>query len=99
MNLEAACEIKEDWEGRGYAFFIWHDPPGKNWPPIKHPFDEVVILLEGELTFIVDGERVDLEPGQEIFLPAGTKHSVHNVGNIKNCWCYGYSINVKAEEV
>jgi len=98
MSMEAARAAKENWEDRGYNFFIWHDPPGKNWPVIEHPFDEIVILLEGELAFVVDGERIDFEPNKEIFVPAGTKHSVHNVGNTKNCWCYGYSINAKTQE-
>ena len=38
--------------------------------------DEWVLLLEGSATLEVGGERALLEPGDWVFLPAGTPHTV-----------------------
>jgi cupin 2 domain-containing protein len=38
--------------------------------------DEWVLLLEGGAALDVGGERVDLAPGDWVFLPAGVPHTV-----------------------
>ena len=38
--------------------------------------DEWVLLLEGGATLDVGGERVDLAPGDWVFLPAGVPHTL-----------------------
>jgi cupin 2 domain-containing protein len=35
-----------------------------------------VVLLDGAAVLEVDGERLDLSPGEWVFLPAGVPHSV-----------------------
>jgi cupin 2 domain-containing protein len=39
-------------------------------------FDEWVVLLEGRARMLVDGEEVELEPGEWLLLPAGCPHTV-----------------------
>ena len=34
----------------GFSFDIWSDPPGRAWRGFVHSTDELVVLLEGELT-------------------------------------------------
>ncbi|HET7312935.1 cupin domain-containing protein [Salinisphaera sp.] len=89
-DIEDVSTIKARWASEGFDCTIWHDVPGKNWPPIVHPYDEKVILLEGQVSFVIDGERVDLQPNLEIFVPAGARHTVHNPGPAVNKWAYGY---------
>ena len=38
--------------------------------------DEWVLLASGEATLLVAGERVELRPGDYLFLPAGQRHRV-----------------------
>lgn len=38
--------------------------------------DEWVVLLRGEATLVVDGERLELSAGDHVFLPARTPHTV-----------------------
>jgi cupin 2 domain-containing protein len=38
--------------------------------------DEWVVLLAGEARLDVDGTRVDLAPGEWLFLPAGVPHTL-----------------------
>ena len=39
-----------------------------------HEDDEVYVVLEGNGTLEVEGERVDLREGQAVFVPAGADH-------------------------
>ena len=39
-----------------------------------HADDEVYVVLEGNGTLEVEGERVDLREGQAVFVPAGADH-------------------------
>ena len=40
----------------------------------SHPHDQMGLLLEGELDFIIGGERRLLRPGQMWRIPGGVKH-------------------------
>ncbi|MFZ1879610.1 MAG: cupin domain-containing protein [Gaiellaceae bacterium] len=39
-----------------------------------HADDEIYVVLEGQGTLEVEGERVDLHVGEATFVPAGAKH-------------------------
>jgi mannose-6-phosphate isomerase-like protein (cupin superfamily) len=91
-QLRDIASIKRAWALRGFSLFLWRDPPGKSWPPIIHDLDEVVILLEGSLTFGTPTGYVNLEQGKELLIQAGWKHTVHNTGTTTNTWCYGYRV-------
>jgi mannose-6-phosphate isomerase-like protein (cupin superfamily) len=43
-------------------------------PPVRHTNDEVYVILEGEATLEVEGERRRLEPGDAAFVAAGKEH-------------------------
>ena len=47
----------------------------------SHPGDEIVYVLEGRLAYELRGRRARvLEAGESLFIPAGTNHTVRNVG-------------------
>jgi quercetin dioxygenase-like cupin family protein len=50
--------------------------PGAELPYHKHPFSEVIVVLEGEATVLVQGRRYRLRPFDAMHLPAGTAHAV-----------------------
>ncbi len=39
---------------------------------------------------VVSGETVTLEPGDEVFIPKGARHSVRNIHHSTTAWLYGY---------
>ena len=39
-----------------------------------HADDEVYVVLEGSGTLEVEGERVDVDEGEAVFVPAGAEH-------------------------
>lgn len=44
-------------------------------PEHRHPFDEIRIVLEGEMVFNVAGNQLLLRAGDRLEIPANTKHS------------------------
>ncbi|MGA9752740.1 MAG: cupin domain-containing protein [Acidobacteriota bacterium] len=51
-------------------------PPHKN-----NAYEEVLYGIEGVLTWIVDGVRHDVGPGQALCIPRGAVHRFENVGS------------------
>ena len=43
--------------------------------PHSHPHEQMGMLVEGELTFIIGGEEHKLRPGQMWRIPGGVEHS------------------------
>lgn len=82
--------VKRAWAKRGFGCDIWVDPPGKVWKDYVHETDELVLLQEGEAAFVFDGQTYHPKVGEEFLIPAKTKHTVTNIGKIRNRWFYGY---------
>lgn len=87
MNIEA---VSQNWRQRGFSCDLWIDPPGQYWEGYMHTTDELVMIVEGEVEFEVEGVLHHPAPGQEIFIPAGAVHSVRNLGRTQARWLYGY---------
>ena len=56
------------------------------YPEHRHPFDEVRMVLEGELFLDINGNQLLLRSGDKIMIPSNTKHS-QKVLNGKSCLC------------
>ncbi|MGH9836070.1 MAG: cupin domain-containing protein [Blastocatellia bacterium] len=55
--------------------------PGESpHPPHKHPDEEVIIVKEGTVESLVNGEARRLGPGSVIFQAANQMHGIRNVG-------------------
>ena len=48
-------------------------------PPHRHPWEEIYVVIEGELEINVDGDTRVLGPGGAAHVPANTVHSLRNV--------------------
>lgn len=55
--------------------------PDKVYPEHRHPFDEMRMILEGELAMTISGNQLLLRTGDRIMIPANTKHSQRVLGN------------------
>ena len=69
---------------------LFVDPPGREWNDFVHARNELVTVAEGRLEVTVAGSRFVAEPGDEVFIPKGTLHSVKNVHVTATRWLYGY---------
>ena len=83
-------QVSKDWAARGFSCDLWVDPPGRRWEDFVHATDELVIVLEGELEFEIEGVVSRPKAGEEIHIPAGAVHSVRNTGDTTARWLYGY---------
>lgn len=62
------------------SFLIIAAPPGSGPQLHSHPYDEVFIVQEGQVTFTVGDETLKATDGQIVIVPAGTPHKFVNSG-------------------
>src|SRR5262245_57663160 len=56
-------------------------PPGGGLPlHVHHREDEIILVVEGLLSYYVNSEWTDVKPGGVVYLPRGVAHSFRNVG-------------------
>jgi len=62
------------------AMFEFTVPPGHKVPmPHYHErYDETIYGLQGVMTFTVNGQQTDIEPGQILYIPRGAPHGFNN---------------------
>jgi quercetin dioxygenase-like cupin family protein len=83
-------QVALDWARRGYSCDMFTDPPGREWNDFIHAANELVTIMEGKLKITIGGEEITVEPGDEVFIPKGIRHSVKNVSASTTHWLYGY---------
>ena len=56
-------------------------PPGGG-PPlhVHHREDEIFLVIEGRISYCVNGEWTEVAPGGVVYLPRGTAHGFRNIG-------------------
>ncbi|MCQ4332003.1 cupin domain-containing protein [Natronomonas sp. F2-12] len=52
--------------------------PGAVIPEHSHPHEQTGIVLEGTLTFLVDGEEIEIGPEESFVIPGGMPHGMEN---------------------
>jgi mannose-6-phosphate isomerase-like protein (cupin superfamily) len=65
----------------GVSFFLVDCPPGGGAVLHTHPYEEVFVTLEGEATFTVGEETIEVSAGQIVVAPAGVPHKFVNSGS------------------
>ncbi len=93
MNLE---KLERDWNGRGFSFGVGAIKSNDGVDEAAHDDkDEVVVMGQGKYEFIVSGESFIQEGDVEVYIPAGTRHSIKNVGTQNSKIYFGYQpINI-----
>lgn len=66
--------------GGSTTAFVARIGPGARTPPAHHhaDWDETVYCTEGTITYVVDGERFDLERGEALCVRRGQTHKFDN---------------------
>jgi quercetin dioxygenase-like cupin family protein len=62
------------------SFFLSDTAPGKGPDLHKHPYDEVFVVQEGELTFTVGEDTLKATGGQIVIASTGAPHKFVNSG-------------------
>lgn len=63
------------------AFFVSDTRPGKGPSLHLHPYAEIFIVLDGQLTFTVGEETIEAKGGQIVVVPPETPHKFRNSGS------------------
>jgi quercetin dioxygenase-like cupin family protein len=62
--------------GNAFSQVVTDDPRGSGSPlHLHHNEDETFYILEGEVTMVVGGERIDLSTGDYLFAPREVPHA------------------------
>ena len=65
--------------GSSLEIFDTSGPADAGPPPHDHPWEEVYVVLDGELEVTIEGESHVLEPGSVAHVPAGETHRYRNL--------------------
>ncbi len=70
--------IGAEFPGAELSSYILHVPPGYASETVSHEGEEIVFLLDGEITQILDGQRFVLRRGDSLHYSGATPHSWSN---------------------
>lgn len=82
--------VHADWASRGYSCELWIDPSDQVWQDFEHDVDELIVLLEGNCQIELKGRTLQLNIGEELVIPAGTKYTARGYGEGPTRWLHGY---------
>ncbi|MGE4219208.1 MAG: cupin domain-containing protein [Alphaproteobacteria bacterium] len=85
-----AAAVRRDWSKRGYSCTAITDPPGQAWTGFVHDTNEVLTVAAGRLRVEMAGATLELDPGDELYIPRRVPHSVYNADRGDTHWLYGY---------
>jgi quercetin dioxygenase-like cupin family protein len=63
-----------------------------------HDYDEYMVVLEGCYTLLIEGQRIELEPGQEYLIPKGILHGGEVVAGTRTIHAFGGTRVIRAQQ-
>src|SRR4029078_604587 len=81
-----SSEIGWEFQGSQYAdtnvsFLLIDAPPGSGPQLHTHPYEEIIIVQEGQVTLTVGDATIEATSGQIVIVPAGVAHKFVNSGS------------------
>lgn len=84
-------DLQKDWTDRGFSFGIGTIKAGDGVNEALHDDkDELVFMENGKYEFTIDNETFIQEGDSEVLIPAGSTHSIKNIGQNDSKIYYGY---------
>ena len=82
-------KVRQDWWARGFSCDLRTDPPEQVWNNIVRKVDELAMVIEGEMEFELEGEKLHPKINEEVFVPANVPHKARNLGKTPAHYLYG----------
>ena len=79
-HSETAYEFEGHRHDAGVSFIVIDAPPGSGPNPHKHPYEDVLVLQEGAVTFTAGEEVIEASAGQVVVVSADAPHKFVNSG-------------------
>ena len=73
--------VGADHGGLGACIIFVDAPPGRGPSPHTHPYEEVLIVLDGEATVMAGERELVARSGDVVIVPADTPHAFTNTGD------------------
>ena len=85
QEAPSRASVERRLRDEGVAPSAWSNGPGDRYAKHSHPYTKLLMCAAGSIVFIVDGEPIELHPGEGFVLPPGTSHSA--VVGTEGCTC------------
>jgi mannose-6-phosphate isomerase-like protein (cupin superfamily) len=72
--------VGADHGGLGACIIFVDAPPGRGPSPHTHPYEEVLVILEGEASVVAGERELVVGAGDVVIVPANTPHAFTNTG-------------------
>lgn len=73
----------------GSQMALWTTTKSGKSTEHTHPFDEYLVVLQGQCTLIINGERIVLNPGDEYHIPPAIPHSTEFEAGTRSIHAFG----------
>ena len=73
----------------GSQMAFWTNPLGGVSAEHTHNYDEYLVVVQGQYTVIIKGQRVPVGVGEEFFIPRGTPHSGESLPCTRTIHAFG----------
>ncbi len=90
-------DVEREWRARNFSFGVFRDPPGQQWNDFVHSSDEYVVVAEGTLRIRVGDLSAICYPGDSVWIPRDTPHSLETLSAEGSVWLYGYGYEEHAD--
>ncbi|ROR39890.1 cupin domain-containing protein [Caminibacter pacificus] len=75
---KTTSEMIEELKAKGFKdIFIWSDSKGTYYDWHKHPYDEIRVMLKGEMIINTKENQYHLKAGDVLNVPAGEVHEAY----------------------
>jgi mannose-6-phosphate isomerase-like protein (cupin superfamily) len=82
LSVFAREFIGEEHGGIGISFLLVDAPPGRGPSLHRHPYDEIIIVQEGQATAVVGDEERQVRAGDIVLISANQPHGFSNSGDV-----------------
>lgn len=77
-NVGDGFQLRHLAQGENTGVMSWSMEPGTKVDEHTHPQEQAGFIINGTLTFVVDGEEIEVREGDSYVIPSGKSHSAYN---------------------
>jgi mannose-6-phosphate isomerase-like protein (cupin superfamily) len=82
--------VEAEWNERGFSCDWMMDSTRREWRDCIHGADALLVVVDGELEVVVNGQKWVVHPGDEMLVPRGAVHHLKNLSPVTSRWLYGF---------
>ena len=73
----------------GSQMAFWTNPNGGVSAEHTHEYDEYFVVVQGQYTVVMKGERIPVKVGEEFFIPKGVPHGGESLPGTRTIHAFG----------